>query len=104
MADAVALYRRLGFVEICPYCPNPMPDALYMELTISNTRSETMKRLVLVLALALLARNSLAATSTDVSYKSGDDTVHGMLYTAFRNRVRSPRLSPRMNGGGSMTG
>jgi carboxymethylenebutenolidase len=40
-----------------------------------------MKRLVLVLALALLARNSMAATSTDVSYKSGDDTVHGMLYT-----------------------
>lgn len=40
-----------------------------------------MKRLILAFALTLLARNAFTATSTDVSYKSGDETVHGMLYT-----------------------
>lgn len=40
-----------------------------------------MKRLVLLLALTLLARNAFTATSTDVSYKSGDETVHGLLFT-----------------------
>lgn len=34
MADAVAMYRRLGFVEIDPYCANPVADALYMELSL----------------------------------------------------------------------
>jgi ribosomal protein S18 acetylase RimI-like enzyme len=34
MADAVALYKRLGFREIAPYRENPIPSALYMELTL----------------------------------------------------------------------
>jgi putative acetyltransferase len=34
MKDAVAMYRRLGFQEITPYCKNPMPGALYMELLL----------------------------------------------------------------------
>jgi putative acetyltransferase len=34
MKDAVAMYRRLGFREIAPYCNNPMPGALYMELLL----------------------------------------------------------------------
>ena len=32
MKDAVAMYRRVGFKEIAPYRPNPMPGTLYMEL------------------------------------------------------------------------
>jgi putative acetyltransferase len=36
MADAVALYRRIGFVEIAPYCVNPIPGALYMELVLKK--------------------------------------------------------------------
>ena len=31
MAAAQALYRRLGFREVGPYRPNPIPGALYME-------------------------------------------------------------------------
>jgi putative acetyltransferase len=34
MKDAVAIYRKLGFKEIAPYCTNPMPGALYMELEL----------------------------------------------------------------------
>jgi GNAT superfamily N-acetyltransferase len=34
MTTAVAMYRRLGFREIAPYRPNPMPGALYMELDL----------------------------------------------------------------------
>jgi ribosomal protein S18 acetylase RimI-like enzyme len=34
MKDAVAMYRRLGFKEIAPYCSNPMSGALYMELQL----------------------------------------------------------------------
>jgi ribosomal protein S18 acetylase RimI-like enzyme len=32
MRTAVAMYRRLGFIEIQPYRPNPIKGALYMEL------------------------------------------------------------------------
>jgi len=34
MKDAVAMYRRLGFREIDPYCKNPIAGALYMELEL----------------------------------------------------------------------
>jgi ribosomal protein S18 acetylase RimI-like enzyme len=34
MKDAVAMYRRLGFNEIAPYCGNPMAGTLYMELEL----------------------------------------------------------------------
>jgi len=34
MKDAVAMYRRIGFREIAPYCSNPIAGALYMELEL----------------------------------------------------------------------
>ncbi len=34
MKDAVALYRKLGFREVAPYCNNPIAGALYMELLL----------------------------------------------------------------------
>lgn len=34
MKDAVAMYRRIGFTEIAPYCANPIAGALYMELQL----------------------------------------------------------------------
>jgi GNAT superfamily N-acetyltransferase len=34
MKDAVAMYRRLGFKEIAPYCENPVAGAMYMELAL----------------------------------------------------------------------
>jgi putative acetyltransferase len=34
MKDAVAMYRRIGFREIAPYCKNPITGALYMELEL----------------------------------------------------------------------
>lgn len=40
-----------------------------------------MNKFVLVLAVMLLTLSSFAATSKTVSYKSGDETVQGVLYT-----------------------
>ncbi len=34
MTPAIRLYRGLGFVEIAPYRPNPIPGALFFELTL----------------------------------------------------------------------
>lgn len=34
MKDAVAMYRRMGFLEIAPYRANPMAGTLYFELTL----------------------------------------------------------------------
>jgi putative acetyltransferase len=34
MKDAVAMYRKLGFEEIAPYCNNPMAGAMYMEVQL----------------------------------------------------------------------
>jgi putative acetyltransferase len=34
MKDAVAMYRKLGFKQIAPYCPNPMSGVIYMELQL----------------------------------------------------------------------
>jgi ribosomal protein S18 acetylase RimI-like enzyme len=34
MAPALGLYRSLGFREIPPYYPNPLPDVVYLEKTL----------------------------------------------------------------------
>jgi GNAT superfamily N-acetyltransferase len=34
MKDAVAMYLRMGFREIAPYCSNPIAGAKYMELDL----------------------------------------------------------------------
>ncbi len=38
MAEAVKIYRSLGFQEIAPYRSNPIPTALYMELRLTTVR------------------------------------------------------------------
>lgn len=34
---AYGLYQRFGFQAIAPYCYNPFPDAIFLELPLSNT-------------------------------------------------------------------
>jgi GNAT superfamily N-acetyltransferase len=34
MKEAVAMYHRIGFREIAPYCDNPIAGALYLELRL----------------------------------------------------------------------
>jgi GNAT superfamily N-acetyltransferase len=34
MKDAVAVYQKLGFKEISPYCANPIAGAMYLELEL----------------------------------------------------------------------
>ena len=36
MADAVKMYRGMGFAEIPPYRANPVPGAIYMELVLET--------------------------------------------------------------------
>ncbi|HEX3247897.1 MAG TPA: GNAT family N-acetyltransferase [Pyrinomonadaceae bacterium] len=40
MDKAIALYRSFGFIEIGPYCENPVEGAKFMELEL-NTREQT---------------------------------------------------------------
>jgi len=37
MGSAISLYRALGFEMITPYCDNPLPDAMFMELRLKRS-------------------------------------------------------------------
>jgi putative acetyltransferase len=39
MAKAVEIYRKIGFTEIAPYRPNPIPGAKYMELDLKTWKA-----------------------------------------------------------------
>jgi ribosomal protein S18 acetylase RimI-like enzyme len=38
MDKAIALYQSIGFVEIEPYCKNPVEGAKFMELKLTNNQ------------------------------------------------------------------
>lgn len=39
LRPALALYRSMGFEPIPPYRPNPLPDAVYLEMVLSRSAS-----------------------------------------------------------------
>ena len=43
MKTAVAMYRDIGFCEIAPYRENPIPSALYMELSLQEPNTEAQR-------------------------------------------------------------
>src|SRR5947199_6127680 len=51
-----------------------------------------LKILSLFLTLCLLASAAFAATSQPVSYKSGDETVQGVLYTPANSKGKLPAI------------
>lgn len=40
MDKAIALYQSIGFVEIEPYCENPVEGAKFMELKLTNNQEQ----------------------------------------------------------------
>ena len=40
MGKAVEIYRKIGFKEIAPYRPNPIPGAKYMELDLKSWQAQ----------------------------------------------------------------
>jgi len=40
MDKAIALYRSFGFIEIGPYCENPVEGAKFMELELTNQEQQ----------------------------------------------------------------
>ena len=40
MDKAIALYRSIGFVEIAPYCENPVEGAKFMQLDLAAKREQ----------------------------------------------------------------
>lgn len=39
MDEAIALYRSIGFIEIGPYCKNPVEGAKFMELDLGHRKN-----------------------------------------------------------------
>ena len=48
---------------------------------MNSEGSKTMRKILLLILVTLLASTSFAADSKSVSYKSGDETVQAVLYT-----------------------
>ena len=92
MKDAVAMYRKLGFREILPTARIPSParstwnSSCNRRLSSIKIFGRKSRRLSheenFYCSLFLFARHSLSPrTARAVSYKSGDETVQGILYT-----------------------
>ncbi len=50
-------------------------------MTQSVKRSKTMKKIYVLMVVTLFVSNCFAADAKSVSYKSGDETIQGLLYT-----------------------